>query len=1117
MFYWNKLILSIFLGSLLWVSYADAQTVMNSNPTGNEQGMVTRNIPSGTQPVSGPLTDAQIRATPLPVSGTVTVTDGAGALNVIVDSGSVSISGSVPVTGPLTDTQLRATPIPVSGTVTVTDGAGSLNVIVDSGSVTVSGTVSATQSGTWTVQPGNTANTTPWLMTISQGSLSATVRDTGTSDSLNVAIVDASGNQITTFGGGAQYTEGDVDATITGTAMMGEVATNTLQPVQLNANKQLIVDLGTRLDQTNDAVSVYGSDDAGTTKRIIKTDSGGAVQVDVESGTITANQGGTWNINNVSGTVSLPTGAATSALQDGIIKDGTGDTTQANVSGGRVHVDGSGVTQPVSGSVSITQGGNTAAVNASSQLSVNCANCTGSGVSQQDKTGFTAGTSNMVPIGGYMDDTTPSTLAEGEAGAARMTTNRAVHVNLRDASGTELSVGGGTQYDQGTATTATDKLTMAGAIRRDTAALDAGVANGDRAALSTDSSGRLRVTSIDVQQPVSNSTASNSGSITAVAQQVILNNLGQGFLSAASIKVSGTWSGTLQFEYDDAALGAFVALPVHTGTTVVTSTTTNGDFIVNLPVTDIIQLRSSAWTSGTANIAFLAGNSVAGVTYPLPPGTNTLGGVNLSQYTPASGRLPVDGSGVTQPISAASLPLPTGAATAANQDGIIRDGTGDTTQANVSGGALHVAQQGNITVNSHDVTNAGTFATQIVQGGLTATVRDTGTSDSLNVAIVDGSGNHITSFGGGVQYTEGDTDTTITGTAIMFESNTGTSALSVASNTTPLPTRISDGTDQVNVTASGELSVNCGNCSGSGAVHTDDATFTGATDDVAPAGFLYDTSPPTITDGRAGIARMNANRQIYVDLATRLDPTNDEVKVSGTAADGAAVSGNPIRIGGKDGSGNTQDIATDTAGIVSVNVQNTPTVTIQDGGNVIDVQGTVTVTGTVTANAGTDLTTVNLLTTAAHNDAFGTAGSPDTQVRSVQGVTGMTPIVISGANANPKINCTNNAFLNMTSATTTEIVALSGSTIIYVCSFSIVSNGGTATNVKFVDGTGTNCATSQSDRSANMPFTAAANTVGISRGSGEGMILKTSTAGDALCVTSSGAATIAVDISYAQF
>lgn len=46
--------------------------------------------------------------------------------------------------------------VTITGTVTVTDGAGALNVIVDSGTLT------ANQGGTWTVQPGNTANTTAW-------------------------------------------------------------------------------------------------------------------------------------------------------------------------------------------------------------------------------------------------------------------------------------------------------------------------------------------------------------------------------------------------------------------------------------------------------------------------------------------------------------------------------------------------------------------------------------------------------------------------------------------------------------------------------------------------------------------------------------------------------------------------------------------------------------------------------------------------------------------------------------------------------------------------------------------------------------------------------------------
>jgi len=43
-----------------------------------------------------------------------------------------------------------------------------------SGTVGISGTVAATQSGTWTVQPGNTANTTAWLVTGAGGTFPVT-------------------------------------------------------------------------------------------------------------------------------------------------------------------------------------------------------------------------------------------------------------------------------------------------------------------------------------------------------------------------------------------------------------------------------------------------------------------------------------------------------------------------------------------------------------------------------------------------------------------------------------------------------------------------------------------------------------------------------------------------------------------------------------------------------------------------------------------------------------------------------------------------------------------------------------------------------------------------------
>jgi hypothetical protein len=59
-----------------------------------------------TQPVSGPLTDTQLRATAVPVSGTVT------ASGPLTDT--QLRASAVPVSGPLTDTQLRATAVSVS-------------------------------------------------------------------------------------------------------------------------------------------------------------------------------------------------------------------------------------------------------------------------------------------------------------------------------------------------------------------------------------------------------------------------------------------------------------------------------------------------------------------------------------------------------------------------------------------------------------------------------------------------------------------------------------------------------------------------------------------------------------------------------------------------------------------------------------------------------------------------------------------------------------------------------------------------------------------------------------------------------------------------------------------
>lgn len=49
-----------------------------------------------------------------------------------------------------------------------------------------------------------------------------------------------------------------------------------------------------------------------------------------------------------------------------------------------------------------------------------------------------------------------------------------------------------------------------------------------------------------------------------------------------------------------------------------------------------------------------------------------------------------------------------------------------------------------------------------------------------------------------------------------------------------------------------------------GVTHTDNATFTGGSDDGVPAFAVYDTTPPTITDGNAGAVRMDSVRNMHM-------------------------------------------------------------------------------------------------------------------------------------------------------------------------------------------------------------------------------------------------------------
>jgi hypothetical protein len=279
--------------------------------------------------------------------------------------------------------------------------------------------------------------------------------------------------------------------------------------------------------------------------------------------------------------------------------------------------------------------------------------CGGSGgTSQSDNSAVT----DITGVGALYD-TTPPAITDGNVGLPRMNSDRQLYVECA------AGCSGGTQYDQGTAGTATDKLTMAGAVRKDTAAVDAGAANGDRVVLSTDSVGRLRTTSADTTQPVSGTVTANAGTGNFTVVQATGTNLhivcdsgcGGGTQYAEdTAHVSGdqvTMAGVVQ-QTADAAIAA-------DGDRTALQVDDNGFLKVNI--------KAGAGSGGTA----LAddGDVVIGTTN----GTPAMGVYESSPTACTDGDACIVGITSARAMRTAveSSALPTGAATSANQTTII--------------------------------------------------------------------------------------------------------------------------------------------------------------------------------------------------------------------------------------------------------------------------------------------------------------------------------------------------------------------------------------------------------------------------------------------------------------
>lgn len=114
-------------------------------------------------------------------------------------------------------------------------------------------------------------------------------------------------------------------------------------------------------------------------------------------------------------------------------------------------------------------------------------------------------------------------------------------------------------------------------------------------------------------------------------------------------------------------------------------------------------------------------------------------------------------------------------------------------------------------------------------------------------------------------------------------------------------------------------------------------------------------------------------------------------------------------------------------------------------------------------------------------------------------------------------NCNNFAQLQMTTATTTQVVALVSGQKVRVCAYAIQgSTTSTATTLKLVYGTGTACGTGTTSLTPAWNMPASSTALPFSEGKGTGELFQTP-AGNALCATNSALATVNIRVTYAQF
>jgi hypothetical protein len=668
----------------------------------------------------------------------------------------------------------------------------------------------------------------------------------------------------------------------------------------------------------------------------------------------------------------LPSGASTAAKQPTLGTAGSASTDVLTIQGiasmTALKTDGSAVTQPVSGTVSVS------------------------------------GNVDVTPTSPAANDYLPMRLTDG--------------TSFYTASG-----GGGssaTEYTEDAASASDPVGGMLIARRRDTLSGSEVSADGDNIALNATSKGQLQVKLADtvavdgsgVTQPVSvsslplpsgaataaNQTTGNTslssidGKITACnTGAVVVSSSGLPSGAATSAK-QDTQTTSLQLiddivHADGDALGKAAAIAGQLDDTGTTAATED----------KVSPARITAQRGLHVNLRNNSGSEIGTSSTPVQ--------VSLANTAANSTAVKVDGSAVTQPVSAASLPLPSGAATSTKQpalgtagsassDVLTVQGVASMTALKVDGSAVTQPVSGTVTANA----GTGTFGTNVSQLAGTTTDTNSGNKSAGTLRVVLATDQPALTnkllvtpdANSAVNLAQAAGNTLLTGNGAT---GTGSPRVTIASdntafsvNSTKTASTVPSGTTMQNgATANGNgSSLNVSGYATAILNVTASVAMSGGTT-INFEGSVDDTTWVSILAQSVGTSSFATSTTVTGDFRLNVAGYKSvRARISAYSAGTITVKGYSIAEAGPDNSLNANLMLAGTA--VSTAASGIPKVGLTDGsGNAVtstssalDVNlkssgATQTVSGTVTANAGTGTFTVDSELPAAAALADGTS------------------------------------------------------------------------------------------------------------------------------------------------